>query len=289
MIRRLIVWFVVIVTALAAGIALGGGPLSDVGPTPSEAAPAATERVDPLVAARAEYADRFADALAPELYDAGLDGQSVAVLILPGADAGTVDELTSEVAAAGGEVTGTFALQRGLVDAGEKSLVDTLGIQVVDQLGEEVVTSDTTTYDRIGQLLGRAVAARSEKKSLARAKVSSLRASLDGAGLVGMPEGDPPLASLVLVVTGDEVEQPVLTGLVNGLAAAPLGLVVAGPAEDSGVAELRAEPLSRPVTTVDGTDTPAGRVTAVLALVRSIEDPAGSFGASGSDGPVPLG
>lgn len=289
MIRRLIVWFVVIVTALAAGIALGGGPLSDVGPTPSEAAPAATERVDPLVAARADYADRFADALAPELYDAGLDGQSVAVLTLPGADAGTVDELTSEVAAAGGEVTGTFALQRGLVDAGEKSLVDTLGIQVVDQLGEEVVTSDATTYDRMGQLLGRAVAARSEKKSLARAKVSSLRASLDGAGLVGMPEGDPPLASLVLVVTGDEVEQPVLTGLVNGLAAAPLGLVVAGPAEDSGVAELRAEPLSRPVTTVDGTDTPAGRVTAVLALVRSIEDPAGSFGASGSDGPVPLG
>ena len=38
MIRRLLVTFVAIVMAMAAGIALGGGPLSDIGRTPSQAA-----------------------------------------------------------------------------------------------------------------------------------------------------------------------------------------------------------------------------------------------------------
>jgi Copper transport outer membrane protein, MctB len=288
-IRRLLVWLVVIVTALAAGIALGGGPLSDVGSTPSEAAPAPTETTDPRVAARADFADRFASTLAPQLYADRLQGQSVAVLTMPGADPEAVEQLIAEVAAAGGEVTGTFALKRALVDAGEKTLVDTLGTQVVEQLGDDVVTPEATTYDRMGQLIGRAVSARSEKKALAGAKVSSLRASLDGARLVTLPEGDPGLASLVLVVAGDEVEQPVIEGLVTGLAAASVGIVVAGPTDDPGVAALRDETLSRPVTTVDGIDTPAGRVTTMLALVRSLDEPGGSYGASGSDGPAPLG
>jgi hypothetical protein len=288
-IRRLLVWLVVIVTALAAGIALGGGPLSDVGSTPSAAAPAPTETVDPLEAARADYADRFAGTLARQLYAGRLEGESVAVLTMPGADPETVGELADEVAAAGGEVTGTYGLRRDLVDTSEKTLVDTLGTQVIEQLGDDVVTPDATTYDRMGQLIGRAVSARSEKKALAGAKISSIRASLDGAGLVALPDGEPSLASLVLVVTGRDVEDLVLEGLVTGLAAAAVAVVVAGPTEDPGVVALRAESLSRPVTTVDGTDTPAGQVTTMLALVRSLDESGGAYGASGSDGPAPLG
>jgi hypothetical protein len=288
-IRRLTVWLVVIVTALAAGIALGGGPLSDIGDAPSQAATPPAKHTDPLADARAEFADAFPGSVGTELYAGRLAGQAVAVLTLPGADQELVDQLSNEVAAAGGEVSGAYALKRALLDVGEKTLVDTLGEQIVEQLGGDMVSADATTYDRIGQLIGRAVAARSEKSALAAGKVASLRASLKGARLLGVPDDEPQLASLVLVVTGHAVEPLILQGLVSGLAAAPLGVVVAGPTLDPGLASLRAEPPSRPVTTVDGTDVPAGRVATTMALVAAVTAPGGSFGASGSDGPVPLG
>ena len=94
---------------------------------------------------------------------------------------------------------------------------------------------------------------------------------------------------MVLVVAGSDVEQPVLSGIVAGLAAVARGVVVAGPTGDDSIAALRSEPPLRAVTTVDGTDTPAGRVAAILALVHAVTTPGGSFGASGADGPVPLG
>ena len=64
MIRRLLVSFVAIVMALAAGIALGGGPLSDIGRTPSQAAVAPQPVTDPQADARAAYADAFATGIA---------------------------------------------------------------------------------------------------------------------------------------------------------------------------------------------------------------------------------
>ena len=290
MIRRLLVTFVAIVMAMAAGIALGGGPLSDIGRTPSQAAaPPAQPAADPLDAARATYADAFAAGVAPGLYADRLHGHPVTIVTLPGADAEDVAALTAEVQAAGTQVIATYALRRGLVDTGEKTLVDTLGLQLVEQLGADVVSADATTYDRIGQLIGHAVSAAKRSEAMDPARVSSLRASLKGAGLVAVPDGEPNLAPLVLVVTGKEVEQPVLAGLADGLAAVARGVVVAGPTGDASVGGLRAAPPVRPVATVDGTETAAGRVASILALVHVLTTPGGSFGASGADSPVPLG
>ena len=42
------------------------------------------------------------------------------------------------------------------------------------------------------------------------------------------------------------------------------------------------------MSTVDGIDGAAGRLAAVLALAAPDEDPPGSYGASGSDGLLPL-
>ena len=95
-----------------------------------------------------------------------------------------VEALEVEVRAAGTQVLATYALKRSLVDAGDKSLVDTLGLQLVDQLGADVVTPDATTYDRIGQLIGKAVAAKERSTAMEPAKVASLRASLQGAGMM---------------------------------------------------------------------------------------------------------
>ena len=121
------------------------------------------------------------------------------------------------------------------------------------------------------------------------AKVSSLRASLKGAGLLGLPDGEPGNAPLVLVVGGNDVEPIVLSGVVDGLAAVARGVVVAAPTADAGITALRSAPPTRPVATVDGTERGAGQVAAVLALIHVLATPGGSFGASGSDSPVPLG
>ena len=96
MIRRLLVTFVAIVMAMAAGIALGGGPLSDIGRTPSQAAaPPAQPTADPQDEARAAYADAFAAGVAPGLYAGRLHGHPVAIVTLPGADAEDVEALTA--------------------------------------------------------------------------------------------------------------------------------------------------------------------------------------------------
>ena len=290
MIRRLLVSFVAIVMAMAAGIALGGGPLSDIGRTPSQAAvPPEEAQTDPQAAARATYADAFAAGVAPGLYAGRLHGHPVALLTLPGADPEDVAALTEQVRAAGTRVIASYGLRRGLVDAREKTLVDTLGLQLVEQLGPDVVTADATTYDRIGQLIGRAVSATKRSAAMDPALVSSLRASLKGGGLLALPDDEPNVAPLVLVVTGKDVEPLVLDGLVAGLAAVARGVVVAGPTGDGGIAALRTQPPIRPVATVDGTETAAGRAATILTLVHVLTTPGGSFGASGSDAPVPLG
>ena len=210
-IRRLLVTFVAIVMAMAAGIALGGGPLSDIGRTPSQAAaPPAQPTADPQDEARAAYADAFAAGLAPGLYAGRLHGHPVAIVSLPGADPASSSRSRPQVRAAGTQVIGDLRAHAAPWSTRREDTVDTLGLQLVEQLGTDVVTADATTYDRIGQLRrADAVSATKRSAALDAARVASLRASLQGAGLVALPEGEPAFAPLVLVVTGKEVEPPV--------------------------------------------------------------------------------
>jgi len=96
----------------------------------------------------------------------------------------------------------------------------------------------------------------------------------------------------VLLVLGRHTDPAILSGLVAGLAAKATGVVVVGTsaaataAGDLGV--LRGDAAAEHAATVDGVEAPLGRVTAVLALIRSLTVQGGSFGAAGSDGAVPL-
>ena len=174
-----------------------------------------------------------------------------------------------------------------MVEASEKSLVDTLGSQLMTQLGDTSVAADASTYDRMGQLLALGISANDGPADDATA----IRESLVSAELVTAPEAAP-RASLVLVVLGDDTDEAIVSGLVAGLASKTTGVVVTGDTasgQDTGaLAALRADPAAESVTTVDGDDTGLGRVTVGLALIRSLTDQGGSFGASGSDGSVPL-
>ncbi|HSU02453.1 MAG TPA: copper transporter [Nocardioides sp.] len=294
--RHHLLTIVAVFLALAAGIVLGGGPLSDVG-TDVTAAGRSTDASAPAEdRADADYTDAVVSALSPALVAGRLADRSVALVTVPGADEQLVGALSEAVAAAGGAVTSRYALGDDLVDPDQKSLVDTLGSQLLTQQGGDEIAADASTYDRIGQLIGLAVAS---KDAAGQDVTGRSRAVLDavvGAGLMEQPEAAERRAPLVLLVLGtdaaDEGSDAVLAGIAEGLAAQATGVVVAGRLADGGsgqLGRLRADPAAAVVASVDGIDTTAGRVATIYALQRSLETPGGSFGASGADGAVPLG
>jgi hypothetical protein len=269
-----------VLLALATGVALGAGPLTDTRSNASPAPQVATPAPD------ATYPDAFASSVASRLYAHELSRRPVAVVTMPGADAGTVSALVAQVKAAGGQVTGTFALRPQLVDANQKSLVDTLGIQLARQVSG--IQKSATTYPRMGQLLSLALATTGTTGVQAGDDPTAVRQSLAAADLLSVPKGGPPTAPLVLVVLGTPVDQAIADGLLAGLANGARGVVAVAPTKDPVVAGLHADGVTHQVTTVDGVETSAGRVAAVLALIRAWDHRGGAYGASGSDGAAPL-
>lgn len=292
--RHHVLTIVAVFLALAAGIVLGGGPLSDVGPTVAtsgEEAPADTSAQEPGTA----FGDQVVQALGPGLVAGRLADQQVALVTVPGSDEQVVASLTEQVAAAGGAVSARYALSEEMVDPGQKSLVDTLGSQLLTQQAEGVVPAEASTYDRVGQLIGYAAASK-EPGTPVNGKARAIVDAVAGAGLMTAPEKTEQKATLVLVVLGtdadDEGADAVLSGLAAGMAAQATGVVVVGSSADGGEGQLgrfRSSPAAASVATVDGVETDAGRVAAILTLQRSLTTPGGAFGASGADGPVPLG
>ncbi|MCF6377799.1 copper transporter [Nocardioides KLBMP 9356] len=293
--RHHLLTIVAVFLALAAGIVLGGGPLSGVGPAVTTAA---TERSDapPQTTAQADYDEAWVSALTAPVLGGRLADRSVVLVTVPGADEQVVADLSAQVEAAGGTVAGRYALGADLVDPAQKSLVDTLGSQLLTQQAEGVVPAEASTYDRIGQLIGLAVASKEADGEDTTRRTRAIADAVSGAGLMELPGDAQRRAPLVLLVlgtdAGDEGSDAILSGLVDGLASQAMGVVVAGTLADGDTGQLgrlRATPSATRVTTVDGIDTLAGRATAVMALARALTTPSGSFGASGADGPVPLG
>ena len=293
--RHHVLTIVAVFLALAAGIVLGGGPLSDVGATVAtagkdeDAAPASDSP-------QADYNEAFLSAVGPSMIGGRLADRSVAVVTVPGADERIVTALADGIAAAGGTVSARYSLTEDLVDPAQKSLVDTLGSQLLTQQAKGAVAPEASTYDRIGQLLGLAVASKAAEGEDVNGKARGIVDAIRGAGLLTKPEKVSQRSPLVLLVLGtdadDEGSDAILAGLAEGLAAQATGVVVAGTTADGAsgqLGRLRADPAAAAVASVDGTDTTAGRVATIVTLQRSLGSEGGSFGASGSDGPLPLG
>ena len=151
----------------------------------------------------------------------------------------------------------------------------------------------------MGQLLGVAMSTTQASSVRADLAAVSVRESLAGAELLTSP-ADVRNAPLVLIVLppGEEgaesslATRTILSGLVSGIGHNAAGVVVVGDedsADDGELAALRESELTGPISTVDGIETTIGQVTAVLAMQAVISGTTGSYGASGSDGVVPLG
>ena len=287
---------VAVFLALAVGIVLGGGPLADVGTTVTASSTDADRPAPSADAPRAAYNEAFVSSLGPAVVSGRLAERQVALVTVPGADERLVGALTDEVAAAGGTVSARYSLGADLVDPAQKSLVDSLGAQLVSQQFSDDVPAEASTYDRMGRLLGLAIAVPQVEGGQVTGKSRAILDAMSGAGLLSAPEEASGRAPLVLVVLGedpdDDGSDAILAGLATGLAAQSAGVVVAGVTADGGsgqVGRLRGDPAGAGVATVDGIDTASGQVTTVMVLQRSLTTPGGAFGASGADGPVPLG
>ena len=279
LVRRHLVAAVSIVLALATGIALGAGPLSRETLVPTTAEPRQAPRQV------GESADELAQALAPTVTRDRLDGRAFTVVSTPGASPDDVAALVEAVERGGGNLTARWKIGPSLVSSSETALVDTLGEQLLEQLGGRVADPEAPPYERMGQLLGAAVATRFEQPQIVRDDATTIRQSLDAASLLSTEGEQPRTAPLVLVVLGDEVEDAVVEGLTTGLAQRSRRVVVAA---DERTGNLEALDEVGEVSTVDGVGA-AGQLAVVLALAAPDDDPPGSYGASGSDGAVPLG
>ena len=302
--RYHVVSLLAVLLALAAGVALGGGPLSDLGRGGDDATERAEARSQDLSRQLDEagftdsFQDEFAQDLSADAVSGSLTGRPVVLITMPGADEKVVSSLSDLVGEAGGSMSGTYAVQKTLVSEDEKSLVDTLGSQLVGQPEGKDVAASAPTYERMGQLIGRAVATVTDDGAAADTSAKDLLSSLKGADLLTQEEGGGTRGSLVLVVLGDEPANPdesdkIFGGLMTGLAEQSDGVVLAGTTSSGsdGLMAVLSDDVafSANVSTADSTDTTAGRIAAVLALAADGAGTTGHYGAFGIDGALPRG
>ena len=298
--RQHVTSLVAVFLALAVGIALGGGPLGgddDDAAASSRSTP--TTAPPPVSNQAAEFVDAFAGQGATRLYADGLNGHATAILAMAGAQPAQVKALQAQIVAAGGAITGTYTAGAKLVDPEQNTPIDTIGTELATQLADLRVEATAPAYERMGQLLGIAMATTQASSVRADLAAVSVRETLGGAELLTSP-ADVRNAPLVLVVlppgqdgaASSLATRTILSGLISGIGHNAAGVVVAGD-EDSAdggeLAALRESDLVGPISTVDGIETTIGQVTTVLAMEAVIGGTTGSYGASGSDGVVPLG
>lgn len=277
-----------VLLSLAAGVALGAGPLDDATAGISGDAAASGASPDPAVARfESGYAARTSGAL---LKDA-LKDQSVVVITLPGARAEESKDILAELVKAGASVTGEVQLTAKLVDPANRQFAEGVAQQSASDV--EGVTEAGDSYGRIGTALGRSVlGGGGEKLDTTATTISS---AFDEGQLVTYATKPAEFADLAVVLSGPgraEDAGSVSAQLSTAIDAAGGGAVLAGPStssQDGGVlAALRDSDAATQVSSVDVTDTAAGRVVVALALAREAEGQSGAWGTSRSaDGAVP--
>jgi hypothetical protein len=305
--RYHVVSLVAVLVALGVGLVMGAGLLSS-----GTGSAAAVEVVD-LQAEAALLREKVADStdtltFADEygaLTQAGLvagtlEGRSVVVVALPGADEATVAATREALSAAGAEVVGTIEVLPAWSDAGSAAVLDSLAAQLVTSGTSLDAAADG--YARGATVLASAVLEPAGGSEATPEALDTTPAAFAEAGLVAVE----PLrgtADLAVLVAGDPVADDseagrrvaALTAMAAAFDAAGSGAVVAGPpasARELGlVLAVRSDAdVAAAVSTVDMLQTPAGRTATVLALAQQAQGGVGRYGAVGEvDGALPTG
>jgi hypothetical protein len=306
--RYHIVSIVSVFLALAAGIALGGGPLrGEVDNTLVSQVQAdrrtKTDLESEVTGLRSgnAFTDDFAKAVAPTLLGDTLRGRVVTVAVLPTARQADVTTLRDLVGVAGGTVGGTVRVGSKLLDAGAKQLVDELGSQLEGRAKDVDVPQDANAYERIGRLVGRAVGTARRGGDRVDGTATGILGGLEATKLLSVEGKLGRRGDLVLFVTGagegDQEQKQgasaIVTTLTESADAETDGVVLAGPvasARAGGQVKAVRDDVgaARDVSTVDSLDRTAGQVVTVMALAGQAAGRSGQYGAvDAADGPMP--
>jgi len=293
--RYHIVSIVAIFFALGAGVVLGAGPLKGTG---SEIVASQAEKDrqqlqdarDELVQAKAldKYRDDYVAKVTAGLTDGKLTNKKIAVVTMPGADNDLTNGVQDELEKAGGVVTTKVALDAKLFDTGQRQLVESLVNQLMTA---DMNVADSTTYQRVGLLLARGVAAKDEGKT-ADADSTRVVSGLTGSKLLSLkPSPIKDRATLIVVVAAkpptpapDNATYSDTIDFLEGLDQGSGGVVVAGTPDSAGngglIKALRSDSeATKIVSSVDVADLPAGQATVVFSLAEQATGKAGQYGA----------
>ncbi|HET7734656.1 MAG TPA: copper transporter [Nocardioidaceae bacterium] len=290
--RYHVVSLLAVLLALAAGVALGCGPLQrdDEGTTATETtgSPTAGDASD---AGYARFNDAFAASLTGDLAKGRLQGRTVSLVVLPGASPAQVSALSTVVAQAGASLAGAVRISPDLVDPGKRQLVDELGGQLEAGATKVPIDAGAASYERLGTLLAYAIGTRVPGGDPIDQQGKSILAGLSTAGLISTDEELQRRGNLVVVVAGapegDDAEARGSAGIVLSVAkaldAASGGVVLAGPlaaADPSGAltAVRQDTAATESISTVDSADVPAGVIVTLLAMVEQAAEGAGQYG-----------
>ncbi len=273
-----------ILIALAAGIVLGSGPLDEAGDSIRGDGAAGT--VDPALTS---FDDGFAARTANGLLKDKLVGQSVVILTVPGASAGEVKAIASDLQTAGAEVSGEVELTSKLLDSAGRQFAEGVAQQSASDVAG--VTGATDSYGRIGAALARAYLA--DETAAADQTATTIRAAFSEGDLVTQTTPPANLSTLAVLVTGPERagtadQSTVIAAVAGAMNDTGKGVVVAGPSSSStdggAVKAVRDGAFATSVSTVDVTDTAAGRIVTVLAAAAQVGGQPGAWGTSRSAG-----
>lgn len=302
--RYHIVSIVAIFFALGAGVLLGAGPLKNTGANvvqdqaERDRAALGQARED-LIQAKAldKYRDDYVQKVTSVLVTGKLKDRKIALVTMPQADGQMIDDLTNEIQQAGGQVTTRVSLSTKLFDTEQQQLVDSLMNQLVT--ADITFAQDSTTFERAGQILARAIADPQEGKPVDD-NATRIMSGLTGSKLFGVKPTPKDRASLIVFVSGkqpaesaDETTYTDAVDLAQGLRNGSAGVVVAGTPETSQdgalLTVLRSDSdATKKVSSVDVANLPSGQATVVFALLEQAEGGAGQYGGmDAKDGVAP--
>jgi hypothetical protein len=272
--------------ALAVGVVLGSGLLSDTLLSGlrddkrqlQNQINALDEQRNGLTE-KLKSANDFDTAMAGRMVHDTLTGKSVVVFRTPDAADDVVDSVKKLVNAGGGTVTGTVALTQQFVDANASEKLLSVVNSSILPAGSQLATTSVDQGSQAGDLLGIVLQI---NKNPATPPVDDTQrqtalSALRETGFVSYSDKQVTAANTAIVVTGgalgDDAGNRGSTVARFAAALAPHGsgtALVGGSGSASGTAALavtRADPaMAAAVSTVDDADAESGRITAVLAL-----------------------
>jgi hypothetical protein len=307
--RYHLVSIIAIFFALAAGIALGAGPLKEnvdqtltnqVGELRREN----QDLRDQVAALEREngYREGFDSLLEPKLTSGALRDDHIVLVALPGSSSDVVDAARESLRVAGAAVPATVSVSEKWTQQDQGKVLDLLAAQLVS---EGTTLPEGDGYDRGAALLAGALVAPQPVAAATPTEASNdpQTAVLTGLGEAGLiqVEGDPAgKAQLAVVVagaplTGDDAgdRNERLVSIAQAFDAGSLGTVVAGDSasaeRDGVIGRVRADDgIAQAVSTVDTANLSSGRTATVFALVDQAAGKTGHYGSVGrTDGPMP--